>query len=361
MNTHHMFWIPLLICACGGMPEEAGSEADGEVTDTATSELVFGTVTSLRPEIGALLFGGSVSCTATLISPTAIVTAAHCFAPTSSNLTALPSSPQFRYQDLSGIQRVVSIDRVRSFNWDSFAPSTVGVPLTGDVAVAHLTTAVPASRAVPARISAVRPTTGAASTMFGVGCTDRIFQDAFGIKRIVTFSFGTGTTSLCPADSGGPEVFGGPASGGAVWGVSTGAILWYDTFADVAVHGPQIEAVLRGWDGRDELDTDRIGLDYFVQVASTVGVCRKGCEDDARCRAFSWRASDQLCWRKEGAPTPSPAAGIVSGCRPDSRQAWMDWGETSRRCRVVDPSCARPLAPETDCVGRGRCSTGPAS
>lgn len=304
MNLRYAAFVPLFLTACIGTPESE--------TGTSASELVFGTVTALRPEVGAI-FTGTGACTATLIAPNIVLTAAHCLNPTSSSLTTMPGSTSFSFRDLSGASRAVSVDRVHSFNWDSFAPSTVGVPLTGDVAIAHLSSSIPATQAIPARIAQARPSNGAASTMFGLGCTDRIFQNPFGTKRFVTFSFNSPTTSLCPGDSGGPEVFGAPGAGGAIWGVSTGAITIFDTFADVAMHGPQIDAVIRGWDGRDERDTDRLGQDYFVQTAATVAICRKGCEDDSRCRAFSWRASDQLCWRKEGAANPIPAAGIISG------------------------------------------------
>jgi len=306
MNARKLAWIPLLLAGCGGTPDD-----ETELSATQ-SELVFGTVTTARPEIG-FISSGAGGCTATLIAPNAILTAAHCLNPTQASLVQVPFNPIFGFRDISGVSRTSPIDKVHSFNWDSFTPSTNGVPLTGDVAVAHLIVPVPATQAIPATIAAARPTTGAASTMFGLGCTDRIFQDPFGTKRFVTFTFGTPTTSLCPGDSGGPEVFGSPTGGGAIWGVSTGAVTFFDTFADVAVHGKQIEAVIRSWDGLDERDADRVGMDYFVQVAPTVAVCRKGCEDDGRCRAFSWRASDQLCWRKQGAADPTPAPGITSG------------------------------------------------
>jgi len=343
MNPRRLPWIFLLLAGCVGTPTD-----DTDVS-AAESELVFGTVTTARPEVGSLTTG-SGSCTATLIAPNAILTAAHCIDPTQSSLVQVPFNPLFNFRDISGVGRSYVIDRVHSFNWDSFTPSTNGVPLTGDVGIAHLIVPVPASQAVPATIAATRPTTGAASTMFGLGCTDRIFDGSFGTKRFVSFSFGTGTTSLCPGDSGGPEVFGGPTGGGAVWGVSTGAVLFWDTFADVAVHGKQIEAVIRSWDGLDERDTDRVGLDYFAEVAPTVAACRKGCEDDGRCRAFSWRASDQLCWRKQGAPEPSPAAGITSGL-PARFEVGVDrlGGDFAALAIGAPDACAAACARTTTC------------
>ena len=132
--------------------------------------------------------------------------------------------------------------------------------------------------------------------------------------------------------------------------VSTGAGLFGDTFADVAVHGKQIEAVIRSWDGLDERDTDRVGLDYFAEVAPTVAACRKGCEDDGRCRAFSWRASDQLCWRKQGAPEPSPAAGITSGL-PARFEVGVDrlGGDFAALAIGAPDACAAACARTTTC------------
>lgn len=341
MNIRKLVWTPLFLTACVGGPEDV---------QTSTSELVFGAATSLRPEIGEITTS-STMCTATLIAPSVILTAAHCLNPTQNSLTTLPGAPRFAIRDFSGSRITFVIDRVHSFNWDSFAPLTPGVQLTSDVAIAHLDLPVAMSQAVPARIAAARPTNGAASTMFGLGCSDRIFQDPFGTKRFVTFSFGTGTTSLCPGDSGGPEVFGDPAGGGAVWGVSTGAVFFWDTFADVAAHRTQIEALIRSWDGLDERNTDRLGLDYFWEVAPTVAACRRGCENDGRCRSFSWRASDQMCWRKSGVAEPRATAGITSGL-PVRLEAGVDrlGGDFGSLSVTSADECAVACARTSQCV-----------
>ena len=98
-----------------------------------TSPVVDGLITWEHPEVGTLFIGGGM-CTATLITPTVAVTAAHCvdFGTTSRPgeygrfiMQASPTSTQQRY----------TVDRYRSF----------GRADRSDVALVHLSAAVPDS------------------------------------------------------------------------------------------------------------------------------------------------------------------------------------------------------------------------
>ncbi len=109
-----------------------------------SDSVVDGTITWERPEVGTIFIGGGM-CTATLITPTVAVTAAHCVDFRTVNrpgsygrfiVQASASSPQQRYD----------IDMYRSF----------GTNGDGDVALVHLATAVPGTVASPAGIAARR-------------------------------------------------------------------------------------------------------------------------------------------------------------------------------------------------------------
>jgi secreted trypsin-like serine protease len=318
------------------------------------NDLIGGTPTGLRPEVGQIFHsqntppGQVAMCTATLIAPRVILTAAHCLEPQPTPVS-VPSGAVFVFTDASGAARSVRIDRVHSFSLvDSFVTPIPGDRLTQDVALARLVTAVPPSQATPATIAAQEPVVGATSTWFGFGCTNRLTLAGSGTKRMITFAFGS-STSGCPGDSGGPQVFGG--AGGAIWGVATGHDLFgFDIFANVVLYKKQIEDVMHGWLGPDDVGFDRFGFDYAADIATSATACRTLCERDGNCRAFTWRASDNHCWRKSAASEPVPAAGLVSGI-PSKLELGIDRMGGDYRAIVAGTAetCAAACGRDRDC------------
>lgn len=300
-------------------------DADPELT-ADEGELVGGTATSARPEIGTFFDGISKGCTATLIAPRAVILAAHCLDAAYVDTTVAPGAV-FMFTDRNGVPRSVPADRVHTFSTKRFEMLPTG-GFTTDISIIHLASAVPTSQAVPAALASQEPSNGQQVTMFGFGCTDRTPASGGTFKQFFTFSYGTGTTALCWGDSGGPAVIGAVSGGGAVWGVNSDFNVgwdigwlfpdgWTDMWASAAFYEKQIEDLLRAWDGDDEVGIDRPGLDYGNQLTSTLAACRGMCEGDGACRAFTFvpEAGGGRCWRKSGVPEPIPSAtaGVVSG------------------------------------------------
>ncbi len=325
-NVPNRLLIPSTLLALAAV--SAGCVDDATELYSEEGELVGGTATTARPEIGSYVFpnggGGWSSCTATLIGPRTVLTAAHCMVPQYTG-TSPGAGAVFMFTDVNGFARNVGVDRVHSFATKRFE-QVPGTPFTTDLMVLHLVTPVPASQASPAALAIQEPYNGEQATIFGNGCTDRTPQSGGGFKQFFTFTVGNATTALCWGDSGGPVVAGSQTGGGAVWGVNSDFNVgwdvgwffpdgWTDLFADVPFYRKQIESVVRGWDGANEQGVNRPGLDYQSFVSSSAATCRVACEADGNCRAFTWvpEYAAGRCWLKSGAPEPVPGAGMVSG------------------------------------------------
>jgi hypothetical protein len=276
--------------------------------------LVGGTPTTLRPEIGQYKIAQNTSCTATLIAPRYVLSAWHC-------MSGSAKGKSFVFTDTAGVVRSYNVDRIHRFT-ETFDYWFLGdAAFSTDVAIAHLQQPVPATQATPARISPNVPRVGEPETNFGFGCNSRKLQSGSGIKRYFSFIFRSPEpASLCWGDSGGPAVEGGPADNGAIWGVGVG---WFDEVGTdiwglVAYYKPQIEKVMRQWDGEILRDMDRPGMDYASSWLATASACQQSCRDDGRCRAFSWTAwtTTGLCRLKDGVPDLVPSAGWSSGVPP---------------------------------------------
>lgn len=214
--------LPLLAACSGGEPgpEPAASTASDDA-------LVGGVFTYDRPEIGAIVMGGGVFCTATLIAPRAAVTAAHCVgygaadAPGSAVghlLLATGPSTSFTYP----------IDGYVSFG------SGGG---SRDVALLRLGETVDPYVAVPAPLADRTPADGSHElvTIFGYGCgtrpdlfghtdpnDDRTFKKQERVFEMAPVRYG------CPGDSGGPTAI-GTAGDGAIFRVSS-TIHYFEIF-----------------------------------------------------------------------------------------------------------------------------------
>ena len=217
------------LVACGGAEVEDEVEST-EPTEEASSPLVGGTFTNVRPEIGTLGF-----CTATLVDPRYIVTASHCL-----GYTTGPRNDTFTIRSTTGAH-------LGSFTVDqSYA---LGASLgAADVAFARLTTAVPRTMATPATFARA-PSAHERVSVFGYGCTSRPGGGG-GFKQFVDYSFGD-TTVNCPGDSGGPRVLDFHTGTGGIWGLNSG--YWtgsgIDLNANASAYGPMVLNAVRAFGG----------------------------------------------------------------------------------------------------------------
>ena len=314
-----------LVVACVD-PDEAGDAEDDLGTDEEA--LVGGIATSLRPEVGQFFNGAGSVCTATLIAPRVVLTAAHCLSP-AYTATTLASGAVFQFTDAGGTVRAYGADRVHSFGTRRWEYTMF--PQTTDVAIVHLTVPVPAGQAMPAQIATRGPYWYELSTIFGYGCTERPGRTGGGAKQAFAFTAGSPSRALCWGDSGGPVFYGSAGAGGAIWGVNSDFYMagdvtsWTDMFGDVVYYRKQIEGVVRAWDGSDEVGWDRPGMDYAQVSASTTSQCRAACNGDARCAAFTFIPFWSTCMLKDGVPQPVGAWNeqIVSGVR-QATEVWID-------------------------------------
>lgn len=161
---------------------------DSSEIGTAEQGIINGTPTNERPEVGLITNSG---CTATLIRPRVILTAAHCV-----SYQTGPRSDGF----LTGNGEFFPVD---------YAASRISSGLGwGDLAVARLTTAVPPSSAVPTPNAYGEAGSFETVTVYGYGCIDRASNVGYGTKRKYTFPYYMRyqLDLLCPGDSGGPVI-----------------------------------------------------------------------------------------------------------------------------------------------------------
>jgi secreted trypsin-like serine protease len=235
MNRHTEIWIAVAVLAIG--PLACGGPTPDELEGSG-HELVGGTKTYARPEVGYYYSEGGGICTATLVKSTVAITAAHCvgFRTTSGAPNYGAVNIQTKTSTGAIMTRTYYVKAMKSYG------STTGI---NDIALLQLSNSVPSTVASPASLASVLPATGASATRWGYGCTDRTSKTGIGTKRYEAFQMGTNTSMNCPGDSGGPSF---DTSGRLFWITSsyfnaTG----YDNQASVPRHYDAIKTQIADW------------------------------------------------------------------------------------------------------------------
>lgn len=225
------------------------SRADEPIL-SQSQPLVGGTATSVRPEIGTLGF-----CTATLVDPRYIVTAAHCF-----DYTTGPRNDSFQVQSVTGATVVTY-----TVNFAYALGRSLGEQ---DIALARLATPVPNAIARPTTFSS-SPSVDDRVSVFGYGCAERTGRTGPSVKQFVNYIFGD-TKVNCPGDSGGPRVHGFHTGKGGIWGINSGYKnpSGTDINGDAATNGPLLLRAVRAFGGTNITNTN---VQDFAQWATTPG------------------------------------------------------------------------------------------
>jgi Trypsin len=242
---------------------------------------VEGLPTDIRPEIGLLIheydpyrikwnLSGRRECTATLVTPDFVLTAAHC-------VDYSPDDPEeytffvYRSKDFFKYQLAAIVNFGETRHWGNVIPNDndlQDVPHhptpTGrsndDVALLHLAASVPDDVATPSGVASWYPDVGETVTVFGYGGRCRLGNvgttDPSGVKRYASWTYQVDNTDstnpqrnqptglICEGDSEGPAVEGGLDDGGPIWGVVSSSSSLWDWYGDVIYYRPLMDYIV---------------------------------------------------------------------------------------------------------------------
>lgn len=242
MNRDPLLFAALLafaLTACASSEESLDWTAGDDtarvgVDDGIAEKIINGRLTYDFPAAGMLRTGTGL-CTATLVRPRVVLTAAHCVD------YATADRPGQRLA-----QFIVEHDSSRRYAFDvdgMVSYSRVG-PGIDDIALLRLTGDVPPEVATPVPFADRYPQGGESVTWYGYGCQSRAGSDQYtGRKQKIAFAYQNSNNS-CPGDSGGPTVFG---ADGAVFRVTSGYSSRGDIFGDVVAMRGTLEAQAEAW------------------------------------------------------------------------------------------------------------------
>lgn len=231
----------------------AADTSDHEEPGSSDDAVIGGTTTFDHPEIGKLRNGGTY-CTATLIRPDVVLTAAHCV--TNSPKDEAVSNYWFEIRTSATSMTKFIIDRAYAVPVAAdFAGGGQGWRAK-DIALLRLTTDVPATLAKPMRAATAWPAWGAKVAIYGYGCTSRVVgpdghRPGGETKRKKEYTWSLGlvfgwsdTQNTCPGDSGGPSF---DVATNAIWGTTSGYVGNDDRFGDVPANVAVVNGVADKW------------------------------------------------------------------------------------------------------------------